>query len=82
MRNGIVKWFNKGFGFIVDTENGQEAFVHWSDIVYDGFKKLFEGDEVSFEIREIEKGLNAVNVKLLKRVVDTRKIKPAKKQEN
>lgn len=61
--NGTVKWFNtsKGFGFIL-TEDNREVFVHYSDIVSDGFRNLAEGDPVTFNITDNGKGLRAVNV--------------------
>ena len=63
MSNGTVKWFNsqKGFGFIA-TEDGSDIFVHYSDISAEGYKALKEGDAVTFEIVEGEKGLKAENV--------------------
>ena len=63
MNKGTVKWFNnlKGFGFIID-ENGKDVFVHYSGITMDGYKTLEEGQAVSFEIVESEKGPQAVNV--------------------
>ena len=63
MANGTVKWFNdtKGFGFVT-SEDGTDAFVHYSDIGGDGFKSLAEGDEVAFELTEGPKGPKAVNV--------------------
>jgi len=63
MLDGKVKWFNprKGYGFIAATD-GRDAFVHYSDIEGGGFKTLDEGDEVSFEIVEGEKGPRAINV--------------------
>ncbi len=63
MPTGKVKWFNnsKGFGFIT-TEDGGDAFVHYSDITGDGFKTLEEGDDVQFELAESEKGYKALNV--------------------
>ncbi len=61
--NGTVKWFNaeKGFGFIT-TEEGNDVFVHFSQIQKDGFKTLEEGEEVEFDVVEGEKGLQAENV--------------------
>jgi len=62
MNKGIVKFFNesKGFGFIKDEESGKEYFVHST-----GLKdRVTAGDEVTFELTEGRKGLNAVNVKL------------------
>ena len=63
MANGIVKWFSnkKGFGFI-EQEEGGDIFVHHSAINMDGFKTLSEGDRVSFEIEETDKGPAAKNV--------------------
>ena len=63
MSDGKVKWFNprKGFGFI-QTEDGRDIFVHYSSISGDGFKTLAEGDPVTFEIIEGDKGLRAENV--------------------
>ncbi len=50
---GTVKWFNvkKGYGFIT-TEEGEDIFVHYSEIKQEGFKKLSDGDAVEFEITE------------------------------
>jgi CspA family cold shock protein len=66
MPNGTVKWFNdkKGFGFI-EQENGPDVFVHHSNIVATDFKSLKEGDRVTFNIEQGEKGPNAVNVKVV-----------------
>ncbi|AST91681.1 cold-shock protein CspD [Sutcliffiella cohnii] len=63
MQNGKVKWFNneKGFGFI-EVEGGEDVFVHFSAISGDGFKSLEEGQEVSFEIVEGNRGPQAANV--------------------
>jgi CspA family cold shock protein len=63
MSEGKVKWFNarKGYGFIA-TPDGNDVFVHYSSISGDGYKTLSEGDPVSFEIVEGEKGLRAENV--------------------
>jgi CspA family cold shock protein len=60
---GTVKWFNdsKGYGFI-EQQGGDDVFVHFSAIVGEGFRTLSEGDQVEFEIRETEKGLQASNV--------------------
>jgi CspA family cold shock protein len=60
---GRVKWFNekKGYGFI-SREDGNDVFVHFSAIKRDGFKSLYEGDEVEFEVSEGPKGLQATNV--------------------
>ncbi|MFB9862004.1 cold shock domain-containing protein [Rufibacter immobilis] len=62
MNNGKVKFFNteKGFGFIKDTNSNQEYFVHVSGLV----DEIRENDEVTFDLKEGKKGLNAINVKL------------------
>ena len=64
MNKGTVKWFNgtKGFGFITNADGGEDIFVHFSGIVSDGFKTLDEGQEVTFDIEEGARGLQAVNV--------------------
>ncbi|AGX01990.1 MULTISPECIES: cold-shock protein [Bacillaceae] len=63
MATGKVKWFNaeKGFGFI-ETSEGQDVFVHFSAIQGEGFKTLDEGQEVSFDIEEGQRGPQASNV--------------------
>jgi cold shock protein len=63
MQNGKVKWFNneKGFGFI-EVEGGEDVFVHFSAITGEGFKSLEEGQEVTFEIVEGNRGPQAANV--------------------
>ncbi len=63
MANGIVKWFNdsKGYGFI-EQENGPDVFVHHSGIEGNGFKSLNEGDKVTFDVEEGQKGPAAVHV--------------------
>ena len=63
MANGTVKWFSerKGYGFI-EQEDGPDVFVHFSGIKGDGFRTLNEGDQVTFDIEQGEKGPAAVNV--------------------
>ncbi len=63
MARGKVKWFNdaKGYGFI-EQSDGEDVFVHFSAISMEGFKTLGEGDEVEFEVKQTDKGLQASNV--------------------
>ena len=63
MEQGTVKWFSneKGYGFI-EREGGDDVFVHFSAITMEGFKTLAEGEEVEFEVRQTDKGLQAANV--------------------
>jgi CspA family cold shock protein len=62
MKNGTVKFFNdaKGFGFIKEANSPKEYFVHSSGLI----ESIRENDEVTFDLEEGRKGLNAVNVKL------------------
>ncbi len=64
METGRVKWFNgeKGFGFI-EREGGDDVFVHFSAIQGEGYKTLDEGQEVTFEIENGQRGPQAVNVR-------------------
>jgi len=64
MTNGIVKWFNekKGYGFI-EKEDGGDVFVHHSDIEGSGFKTLADGDRVTFDVEQGDRGPKATNVK-------------------
>lgn len=62
MKNGTVKFFNteKGFGFITPDDGGKDVFVHKSSLTI----RINEGDKVTFEIEETEKGLNAINISM------------------
>jgi CspA family cold shock protein len=64
MPEGTVKWFNdtKGFGFI-ESSDGQDVFVHQSEIQGDGYRSLSEGQKVEFELTQGPKGPKAVQVK-------------------
>jgi CspA family cold shock protein len=66
MSEGKVKWFNeqKGFGFI-EKDDGSDVFVHFSAIQASGFKTLYEGQRVSFDVQQGKKGPAAENVKPL-----------------
>ena len=63
MTNGTVKFFNnvRGFGFITPDDGEKDVFVHKSDLV----DEITEGDKVSYDVEESEKGLNAINVKVI-----------------
>ena len=64
MNKGTVKWFNstKGFGFITNDETNEEVFVHFSGLAMDGFKTLEDGQAVTFDVTEGNRGMQAVNV--------------------
>jgi CspA family cold shock protein len=63
MPNGVVKWFDKrkGWGFITQ-ENGEDIFVHYSQILGEGFRTLIKGDRVTFDVGQTEKGVQAEHV--------------------
>ncbi|EIS5068153.1 cold-shock protein CspD [Listeria monocytogenes] len=63
MQNGKVKWFNneKGYGFI-ESDGGEDIFVHFTAIQGDGYKSLEEGHAVTFEVVEGNRGAQAANV--------------------
>ena len=64
MAEGTVKWFSneKGYGFIERGNGEADVFVHFSAIAGDGYKSLTEGQKVSFEVVQGDKGLQAANV--------------------
>ena len=61
---GTVKWFSseKGYGFIIPDDGGEDLFVHHTGIVGEGFKTLDEGEKVSYEVTQGRKGMQAQNV--------------------
>ena len=65
MATGTVKWFNdaKGYGFITPDDGGEDLFAHFSAIKMDGFKTLKQGQRVTFDLKEGEKGKQADNLK-------------------
>ena len=67
MPDGTVKWFNadKGFGFITPSEGGDDLFVHFSAIQAEGYKSLDEGQRVSFNVGQGQKGPQATDVQPL-----------------
>ena len=71
MSRGRVKWFNneKGFGFIEYKPN-EDVFVHYSAIDAEGYKSLKEGDYVEFKLIETGKGLQALNVRVIKEFIN------------
>ena len=64
MNKGTVKWFNssKGYGFITNDETGEEVFVHFSGILTEGYKSLEDGQRVTYDTTQGNRGLQAVNV--------------------
>ena len=73
MMNGFVKWFNnqKGFGFI-EYKHGEDIFAHYSAINMDGYRTLHEGDYVNFRLIETGKGLQAIDVRVIKETITTK----------
>ena len=63
--SGIVKWFNrlKGYGFIEDGESGEDVFVHYSAITGDGYRNLYEGDQVNYVKVDQGRGPQAQDVR-------------------
>ena len=66
MATGIVKWFNdsNGFGFIAQDAGGEDLFAHFSAIQSNGFKSLTEGQRVTFDITQGQKGKQASNIRV------------------
>ena len=66
MSEGTVKWFNdaKGFGFIAQDAGGEDLFAHFSAIQSNGFKSLTEGQRVTFDITQGQKGKQASNIRV------------------
>lgn len=66
MKTGVVKWFNaeKGYGFIAG-DDGTDVFVHFSDIVADGFRTLSEGQNVQYDEQDTDRGVKAIEVKVI-----------------
>ncbi len=67
MAEGTVKWFSdkKGYGFIEQGEGQEDLFVHYTSIEMEGFRSLSEGDRVSFDVQESDRGPEAKNVQKL-----------------
>lgn len=67
MAQGTVKWFSaeKGYGFIAQSEGGDDVFVHFSAIQTDGYRTLEEGQSVEFEVQAGPKGPQAANVRAI-----------------
>jgi CspA family cold shock protein len=67
MATGTVKFFNneKGFGFITPTTGEKDVFVHFSNVVGEGFKSLEEGQQVEYDVAEGRKGPEAQNVRVV-----------------
>ncbi|EST25714.1 cold-shock protein [Streptomyces niveus] len=64
MASGTVKWFNaaKGFGFIEQDDGGPDVFAHFSNIAAEGFRELLEGQKVTFDVAQAQKGPTAENI--------------------
>lgn len=73
MPQGTIKWFNakKGYGFIVDAVSDEDVFVHFTAIEMEGFKVLYEADNVEYQVSRGPKGAIASNVRLTGRVVNS-----------
>lgn len=64
MASGVVKWFNseKGFGFIAQDGGGPDVFAHYSNISGNGYRELVEGEHVTFDVTQGQKGPQAENI--------------------
>ena len=67
MATGTVKWFNgdKGFGFIAPEDGSADVFAHYTAINANGFRSLNEGDRVSFDVQQGQRGLQAANIPVI-----------------
>jgi CspA family cold shock protein len=67
MLEGVVKWFNseKGYGFITPSDGGKDLFVHFSGIKGNGYRNLEEGQRVTYEATQGQKGPQAINVSVV-----------------
>ena len=67
MKTGTVKWFNntKGYGFILCNETSEDLFAHYSVIDMDGYRTLKAGQPVEFNIKPSDKGLHAIDIRIL-----------------
>lgn len=72
MKTGTVKWFNnaKGYGFILCDETSEDLFAHYSVIDMDGYRTLKAGQPVEFNIKPSDKGLHAIDIRILGSVED------------
>ena len=82
MTTGKVKWFSnkKGYGFITPSDSEKDIFIHHSGITGEGYKSLYEGQDVEFEIIQGQKGDQAVN--LTKKDGSPRERRPKRSEEN
>jgi len=67
---GVTRWFNstKGYGFIKVEDEDVDVFIHFSNINMDGYKTLDEGDEVEFDVENVQKGPQALNLDIITKV--------------
>ena len=82
MRNATTKWFNNGYGFLVDSETKEDVFVHYSNLIMDGFKSLHEDDMVEYELGTgagKDSREQAINVKP---ILTMKMVKDSLKEEN